>query len=414
MTGNAIHKSAATTGPSRRRVVQGLSAFAAASALPGTAFAQAAGARRLVIVQLNGGMDGLALLPPTGDPDYASLRGPLAFPAAGDINGPITLDGRFGLHPAAAPLLRFWLRGELAILPAIGSPEPVYSHTRARERLAGLREAEGGRITGWLGRALALSGATAGGGRGATTLAASPPMLAGAPAIAGFNPLAFPDRVPGMKERLDLLYRADPGMQELREQAMAERAWELEGLGEDHLRSDRGAPDAVFFRHYAAAAGRMLAAENGPRVAVLELSGFDTHARQGVLDGPLARRIAGMTDGLTALVDGLGDAWAETAILVVSEFGRTARPNAKLGTDHGVAGVALVLSPRLVGGGITGDWPGLGEGDLADGRGVKPTASHIALFAAALTGHLNLPPGRVDGEVFTEGGRPGPFSGLFL
>jgi uncharacterized protein (DUF1501 family) len=141
------------------------------------------------------------------------------------------------------------------------------------------------------------------------------------------------------------------------------------------------------FPALARSAGQMLRAPDGPRIAALEIGGWDTHTAQANrLAGPLKQLDA----GLVALKTALGPAWAQTAVLVMTEFGRTARINGTQGTDHGTGTVAFVLGGAVAGGRVKATWPGLGSGQLFENRDLAPTADLRAVAAGMLASHLGL------------------------
>jgi uncharacterized protein (DUF1501 family) len=148
------------------------------------------------------------------------------------------------------------------------------------------------------------------------------------------------------------------------------------------------------------AAGTLMADAAGPRVMVLDSTGWDTHARQGTTDGTLARQLRALADGLVALRKGLGPAWASTTVLCISEFGRTILPNGTGGTDHGTGGVALLAGGRVRGGRVVADWPGLREADRLDGRDLRPTLASRQVFKAALAGGLGVSDDALEHRVF--------------
>jgi uncharacterized protein (DUF1501 family) len=158
------------------------------------------------------------------------------------------------------------------------------------------------------------------------------------------------------------------------------------------------------------AAGRFLAAPGGPSVAVTELDGWDTHAGQGVAHGRLARQLALLDQGVDALRAQLGGAWAHTAVLAVSEFGRTAAPNGTGGTDHGTAGAAFVLGGAVRGGRVLADWPGLATRALHEGRDLAPTLDVRAVAKGLLHDHMRVARAALDTQVFpgSAGLRPLP------
>jgi uncharacterized protein (DUF1501 family) len=150
----------------------------------------------------------------------------------------------------------------------------------------------------------------------------------------------------------------------------------------------------------AEAAARFMSTADGPRVGVLSYNGWDTHANEGPAKGQLANRLAGLDAAIAALETGMGAAWKDTAALIVTEFGRTARVNGTAGTDHGMATVALCVGGAVAGGRVVADWPGLSAQALFEGRDLKPTLDLRALMKGLLRDHLGIPPGALDATVF--------------
>jgi uncharacterized protein (DUF1501 family) len=148
------------------------------------------------------------------------------------------------------------------------------------------------------------------------------------------------------------------------------------------------------------AVGQLLAEPDGARVAVLEAGGWDTHANQGLLTGRLAVSLTALGSALDSLRAGLGPLWDKTAVLVVTEFGRTVRPNGTGGTDHGTGGAAFLMGGRVAGGKVVARWPGLSASSLYEGRDLAPTTDMRALCKAVLADHLGLPDADVARRVF--------------
>jgi uncharacterized protein (DUF1501 family) len=160
------------------------------------------------------------------------------------------------------------------------------------------------------------------------------------------------------------------------------------------------------------AAGRFLAAEHGPRIAVLETTGWDTHANQGAEEGTLANRLRTLDEALNAMRVALGDAWKHTAVLVATEFGRTAAINGTRGTDHGTATCALLMGGAVNGGRVIADWPGLNSAALYQGRDLRPTTDLRAVTKGVLCGHLHLSEAQLAQSVFPNSHSVAPMDGL--
>jgi uncharacterized protein (DUF1501 family) len=386
----------------------GAAGFAAVAPMP-VPFAAAPTDRRLVVVILRGGLDGLAAVPPYADPDYRAQRGGLALAEPGSGDGALDLDGRFGLHPALEPLHALYRQRELVVFHAVATPYRERSHFDGQDLLENGTARPRGADDGWLNRALALYGGTdrrLGLAVGQTV----PLILRGAQAVGSWAPRVLPRIEDDFLTRLAGLYKQDavlgPALAEaIRTQEMSDEVLgrDMGGGGADksrkRLRGARALPMLV------ENTGKLLADARGPRIAVLEVGGWDTHANQGLLTGGLARNLKALAGGVTGLKAAMAPVWDRTAVLVVTEFGRTVRPNGTNGTDHGTAGVAFLAGGRLAGGRVVTQWPGLAGGKLYEGRDLAPTMDMRAVFKAVLTGHLGLPDADIDRHVFPDSQR---------
>ncbi len=365
--------------PTRRGLLLG---FGATMALGGTraAFADAPGDRRLVVILLRGALDGLFAVQPYADPDFAALRGPLALPEPGQEGGTLDLGGRFGLHPGFATLHGLYAADQALILHAVAGPYRSRSHFEAQDLLEG--GAENRLTSGWLNRALqALP--NPGEARAGLAIGTGVPLLLRGPVPVGSYAPPGSDRPsPDLIHRVAALQAGDPRLAPAFAEGMRARGFTAATIGTP-TEPDRGS-----FPRLAAAAGRLLAEPNGPRVSVLELGGWDTHAQQ---PGRIAGPIRALDAGLAELRAALGEHWARSAVLVITEFGRTARVNGNLGTDHGTGGVAFLLGGAVAGGRVLADWPGLSPDRLFENRDLQPTADLRSLAKGLLRDHLRLP-----------------------
>jgi uncharacterized protein (DUF1501 family) len=351
---------------------------------------------RLVLVILRGGLDGLAAVPPYAEPAYAQLRGPIALAAPGSDGGVLDLDGTFGLHPVLTNLHAMYRAREALVLHAAATPYRDRSHFDAQNVLEAGSVAPSGADGGWLNRALAALDA-AGDPREAVALADSVPLvLRGELAVSSWAPSRLP--VPGddLLVRLRQLYwAADPALAQSLYDALEVRAI-VGDTSEQRMDGRAGLSVAPL----ASAAARFLASPDGPRIAVLDAGGWDTHANQGAAQGPLAQRLQGLDAGLQMLKSDLGSHWQQTTVLVVTEFGRAAAANGTRGTDHGTAGCAFVVGGAVAGGRVVADWPGLAARDLHDGRDLRPTTDLRALFKAVLNERFGVAEAALAREVF--------------
>jgi uncharacterized protein (DUF1501 family) len=391
----------------RRRVLALGAGAALALSVDRVALARSPKDRPLIVILLRGGLDGQALLPAYADPFYPTTRGALALPPPGEIGGIPDLDGQIGLHPLAESLLPFWTRGELAVAPAVASPYRGRSHVEAQNVLeSGLAAHDPSAQSGWLNRALAAAGAS-----GAPAVAMGdglPLILRGPAAAAPFGPSALPPHGPGFLARVAALYAEDPLFSEIFTLAVRARDREAAMLGPEHGAANAMGARPVGFAVLAERVGEMLATPDGPGVAVIEVGGWDTHRNQGTVEGPLARRIASLAEGLAALAEALGEAWSKSLVVAIGEFGRAAAPNETSGTDHGTGGAALVLGGGLSRAARLGAAPSLAPEDLLEGRDVAPTLDSRALFKGVLARHWGLSRADLDNRVFPGSGDVAP------
>ncbi|NKE48664.1 DUF1501 domain-containing protein [Roseomonas frigidaquae] len=372
----------------RRGLLLGLGASFAAGRSR-LAFGQAPGDRRLVVVLLRGALDGLYAVQPYGDPGLAALRGPLALPEPGQESAQepgaeerlLDLGGMFGLHPALANLHAMFTANQALVLHAVAGPYRSRSHFEAQDLL---ESGSGQRLaSGWLNRALQ---ALPPGEQARTGLAVGtgvPLLLRGSVPVGAYAPPGLDRPAAELMYRLAALQQADPRLGPSFAEGMRGRGFAAQALGDSETNRER-----VTFARLAGIAGRLMAEPGGPRVAALELGGWDTHLGQKTrILGPLRA----LDDGLGQLRDSLGEHWARTAVLVVTEFGRTARVNGNMGTDHGTGGVAFLAGGAVAGGRVVADWPGLAENRLFENRDLMPTQDLRSVAKGLLRDHLRLP-----------------------
>ena len=387
----------------RRALLLGLGA---SIALPGVrlAFAQAPGPARLVVVLLRGGLDGLYAVQPYADPNFAELRGPLVLPEPGREDGLLDLGGRFGLHPRLSGIHTMFRENEALILHAVAGPWRTRSHFDAQDLLES--GAEQRLASGWLNRALtAMPPPAAGRAAGLAVGTTTPLLLRGRARVDNYMPRGVAEVPPDLIARILDLNARDQALGPSLRDGVRARGYVLETFGE--AARQRPAPGGQF-AVLARAAGQLMAAPQGPSVAAFELGGWDTHAQQVArLNAPLSQ----MDEGLVALKQALGDVWRRTAVLVVTEFGRTARVNGTMGTDHGTGGAAFILGGAVQGGRILGDWPGLAPANLFQNRDLWPTTDMRSLAKGLLRDHLRLPMAAVE-AAFPNSAEAVPLGGI--
>jgi uncharacterized protein (DUF1501 family) len=182
--------------------------------------------------------------------------------------------------------------------------------------------------------------------------------------------------------------------------------------GASEMTSQTAKPAADRVGGVARMAATLMRHDGGPEVAVIEATGWDTHANQGAAKGLLAQRLGSLDGALRQLADGLGPLWAQTAVLIVTEFGRTAAINGTRGTDHGTGGVAFLVGGAVRGGRVIADWPGLGRSALLDARDLRPTTDLRSVFKSVLSEHMLVDNTSLTGHVFPNSSGARPLQGL--
>ncbi|MCT4554528.1 MAG: DUF1501 domain-containing protein [Pelagimonas sp.] len=382
-----------------RSVTLGCS-LAASPLLTPISFAAAPGDSRLVVIILRGGMDGLGVVSPYGDPDFAGHRGVL--PLGGE--GWQDLDGFFALHPGLAPLMPLWTAGQLGFVHAVSTPyRDKRSHFDGQDLLeAGGNSLSGGIRGGWLNRMLPhLAGAQMG-----TAYALgrdSMAVLNGAAPVRSWSPDTDLALSPQAIRLAELVMQDDPAMAAALSEAFSLASSDGDDIAVEGgrremmamLRDDmRGARRSGEKEIAQFAAGRL---REEARIAAFSLNGWDTHAQQ---ERSLTRALTRLSNAILALQEGLGNkVWNQTTVVAVTEFGRTARLNGTKGTDHGTGGAMLLAGGAIKGGRVLGDWPGLGEADLYARRDLMPTRDLRAHLGWIMRGMFDLPRDVIEAEI---------------
>jgi uncharacterized protein (DUF1501 family) len=380
----------------RRRFLVGAGALAASAALPTVLFAKTGGAARLVVVILRGALDGLAAAPPHGDPHYALLHRDLAIAAPAAADGALGLDSLFGLHPSLEFLHERYLGGELIVFHAVASPYRDRSHFDGQNVLENGLARPLGAADGWLNRALASLPRGTHQERAVAVSLNVPLILRGDAPVLSKSPLETPDIDEDLLARLADLYSKDDWFSARLSEAVQSEKLIDAGGGMAASAAMAGAPAVAGkpatdrLGGVAHMAGTLMHSDGGPEIAVIEASGWDTHANQGGAKGTLAQRLSGLDHALRALADELGALWEQTAVLVVTEFGRTAAMNGTRGTDHGTGSCAFLAGGAVRGGRVIADWPGLAPNALFENRDLKPTADLRSVFKGVLDEHLHV------------------------
>jgi len=393
---------------SRRALLLGGASFAASAYLP--RFARAADGRdpRLIVVILRGALDGLATVAPIGDPDYAALHGSIALTRDGPHAG-LMLDGFFTLHPAMPEFARMYQDKHAAVIHAVATPYRDRSHFDGQDVLESGFAGAGRMQSGWLNRALEVLPR---GERVMSALAVGPTtplVLRGAAPTVGWAPVTLPQADDDTAMRLADLYRhRDPALA-----AALAQGLQLDKVAQgDDIKPKRGANGIAAMRLVARGAAKLMAGDDGPRIAALAFDGWDTHANEGGAVGRLAQLLGGLDGALAEFESGLGTRWRDTVVVVATEFGRTARINGTDGTDHGTGTIALVAGGAVKGGRVISDWPSLKPASLYEGRDLAPTTDLRAVFKGLLHDHLGIAERVLADSVFPDSAAVRPMQGL--
>jgi len=370
---------------SRRTFVAAGSAAAGLATLgfPGVSFAKAATDRRFVFIIQRGAADGLHVVAPTGDPAYAGLRGDFAQ----DLAAGTKLGSFFALHPALAETAKLYAARQALFVHAVASPYRDRSHFDGQNVLETGGSAAYRVRDGWMNRLLGLLPADE---AKALALSTTVPMaLRGSHEVSSYAQSQLPSATDDLMARVSALYVPDQQLHGLWSAAMDTRM-----KAGDSMQSGGGQNGAAI----GSLAAKMLSG-NGARIAMIETNGWDTHSGQR---GRLNVQLRNLDQLLAALKTGLGADWANTLVVVATEFGRTAKPNGTGGTDHGQASAAMLLGGAVNGGRVVADWPGLSTAALYEDRDLKPTTDLDGLIAGALAQHYGLDPARAMTTLFPE------------
>lgn len=381
MTENPAH-GLAHSPMSRRTALLGLgAAFTMANAR--LAYAAPATAKRLVIMNVMGGLDGLNVVVPYGDPHLQALRASLIPGAPGTQGGMFDLTGYFGLHPSLPNFYQMYRDGQAMAVHAVGNAANTRSHFQDQSYIqAGASQLL---ATGWLNRALAFLPAQGNAVETGISMGPLPHLLSTGPtAFASWCKSSFAQLQPSseLTARLKSLLSNDALLGPSFINGMVDRSYFNSYLSGVKL------PSTTQTSALAYATGLFLSQPTGPRVAVIGTSTADTHFDQ---NGRLPSVLQDIDESLGALKAGLGAAWNDTVVMTMTEFGRTAAVNGTAGTDHGTAFAVLLAGGAVNGGRVVTGWPGLGSTQLCQGRDLQPTVDYRGLAMGVLEEHLGIP-----------------------
>ena len=349
------------------------------------ALASSSRKKNLVVIMLRGGMDGLCAVPVIGDKNFEKRRKSIL------IENTIKLNSDFALHPRLIGFNKCWNDNTGSIVHAASIPYTQRSHFEGQNLME-----SGGRTpyqekTGWVGRAMKLANLQ---GDGLALSLPMPLLLRGIPK----NNNYFPGRGRLPRERtLELLRSvyAESSEDELLEMMNYIKKRKNEEMMGGTMR--RGKREN---KNLARQAATYLRKSDGPRVAVFEVNGFDTHAAQGGVDGSHTKSLVEMDEIINNLKDNLQEAYKDTIILTVTEFGRTIKQNGGNGTEHGYGTAIFMAGGLLKKSQVHTDWPGLKRKELYDGRDLNATIDARSVYASAMSTVFDLDFKRIQKDVF--------------
>jgi uncharacterized protein (DUF1501 family) len=403
----------------RRDMLLGSGALFAWTQLPRLARAEGRDPRLLVII-LRGALDGLGAIAPVGDPDWIGLRGDRALLLDGKTPA-LPLDTFFALNPAMPNFYRLYKAGQASVVHATATPYRERSHFDGQDVLESGMTRPGATDSGWLNRALLTlesgGGVNPGGGRVLGIGAVTPLVVRGkAPVMSWVPQRLLPASEDTRARLLDLYQHTDPKLA-----AALQARIQLAAIG-GVAKADDPMPDTpsvlpiarlrTYVAESAGAVARFFAKADGPRVGAVGFGGWDTHINEGAASGQLYNLLGVLDGAIASMETNMGDAWRETAVVVITEFGRTAKINGTDGTDHGTATVAFLAGGALKGGRVIADWPGLKPAQLYEERDLKPTTDLRAVLKGLLRDHLRVEESVLASSVFPDSADVSPIAGL--
>jgi uncharacterized protein (DUF1501 family) len=354
------------------------------------------GKKKMVVLFQRGAMDGLNVVVPFGEPNYYRMRPTIAIPEPkrGGSDAALDLDGFFGLHPSLQPLLPLFRGGQLAIVQAVGSPDPTRSHFDAQDYMEsgtpGLKATD----NGWLNRALqnmpedkpSPFRAVAFGPYLPRTLQGSAPAVA----IADLKQFKMYGPQQTVEGGFEAMYSqtVDHAMRGVGNETF-EAIDQLKKINPDSYHPENGAqyPKSRFAQSLQEIA-ELFKADVGLEVAFLDSGGWDNHVNEGGVQGQLSNLLKDLGQGIAAFHQDMGDRMGDVVFVSMSEFGRTAHENGNRGTDHGHANCMFVMGGDVKGGRVYTKWPGLNEDQLNQGRDLAVTTDYRSVLGEIISKHL--------------------------
>jgi len=334
--------------------------------------------KNLVVIMLEGGMDGLCAVPVKDDKNFQKLRSKI------NLDKTLILTSDFDLHPALENFKSLWDQNNASVFHATSIPYKERSHFEGQNLMM-----TGGRVpykhkTGWLGRGMKLAGLK---GNGLALSLPMPLLIRGVPLNDNYYPIksSLPNK--------GLLNIIEGEFEQYSENDLSAT---LSMVKKRKFNSYAGQNNSSLARE----AGQQLSDPNGPRVAVFQVGEFDTHAAQGGVHGTHADCLREYDQILRGLKASMGSAFKDTLILTLTEFGRTIKQNGGNGTEHGYGTAILMAGGLIKKSEVHADWPGLKKKELFQGRDLNATVDARSIYASAMSTVFDLDFKRIQKEVF--------------
>ncbi len=382
----------------RRKFLQGVSLLTGGMLVPvglnswvARGLAQTRQTKRLIVVFLRGGIDGLNVVVPHQETDYYQARPTIAVPYPQEPNGAIDLDGFFGLHPSLKDVVPLWQQQNLAFIYSCGSPDETRSHFDAQDYMESGTPGIKSTADGWLNRLLAQlhpEKLTQALNVGNTT----PRILRGEIPVSHLRPgkhstNRLPIDIPQVNHAFNSLYSGKDPLSQAYQEGLKAREMILAELHQEMISASRDALPVANFVDDAREVAKLMRGDTKTQLAFMDIGGWDTHINQKRI---LDRLLSPLGEGLATLIRDLGSISSDTVIMVMSEFGRTVQENGNEGTDHGHGNLMWLLGGGVKGGKIYGQWQGLTESVLYEGRDMPVTTDFREVIACILTQHLSI------------------------
>ena len=378
------------------------------------------GAQKLIVVLLRGGIDGLNVVAPYGDNRYKQIRPTIAMSRS---SGLLDLDGYWGMHPSLAPLSPLWANHSLAFVHACGSPDKTRSHFDAQDYMESGVPGQKATSTGWMNRlvgqlpsknsalqaisigpvlprifagpssiaTIAKSGNSGGKGGGKAGKRMGRHMQSQAN---GNVPSVFTAMYGGRNDDMSKAFASGKSARSKVDAIMTEAAAEpqedMAAMTKEQIIANRGALTPKSSPEFGKQLATLFTKDPTVQVAFIDFGGWDTHVREGAEQGQLANLLQPLAGGLADLVRGLGAVYNNTTIVVMSEFGRTARENGNGGTDHGHGNAMWLMGGGVPGGKVYGRFGGLADNQLNEARDLPTSTDFRAVISSVVSSRLGL------------------------